>query len=75
MTAENTNPTPSSSARQLPLRRGRVPFLLTILAFTTGGVYVGMRWHTTFERWLVPTAGSGSTSSPDRADTGAASNG
>lgn len=71
MTAETTNPTSSNNARPLQPRRGRVPLLLAILAFTAGGVYVGMRWHTTFERWLVPSAGSGSTSSPDRADTGA----
>ena len=71
MTAETTNPASFSNARPLQPRRGRVPLFLAILAFTAGGVYVGMRWHTTFERWLVPSAGSGATSSPDRADTGA----
>ena len=44
--------------------RGR-PFSFALLLLVgAGGIYVGMRWHTTFERWLVPT-GAGMTTPAD----------
>lgn len=58
MTAETaTSNSPNSSGAPQP-RRGRSATLITILAFTAGGIYVGMRWHIAFERWLVPSAGN-----------------
>ncbi|MCC6661536.1 MAG: efflux RND transporter periplasmic adaptor subunit [Phycisphaerales bacterium] len=63
MTAET--PTTNSPALAHPSspRRGRLPMVLALLAFTAGGIYVGMRWHSTFERWLVPSAGSAAPAS------------
>ncbi len=71
MTAEATSPTSPANARPSNPRRGRAPLLLAFLAFTAGGIYVGMRWHTTFERWLAPSMVSGPSPTPARADTGA----
>ena len=44
--------------------RGRPVSLVLLLLVGAGGIYVGMRWHTTFERWLVPT-GAGMTTPAD----------
>ena len=49
-TTKTTSPTPTA-------RRSRSGSLVFLLLFTAGGIYAGMRWHTTFERWLMPSAG------------------
>ncbi len=74
MTAETTTPKSPAIARPSGPRRGRALMLLALLAFTAAGLYTGMRWHSTFERWLVPNAGSGpaATSEPSSAARGAA---
>lgn len=55
------------AARPRGNRSGYVVLLVVLVAV---GIYVGMRWHTTFERWLVPTAApsptSASTSTPSQ---------
>lgn len=35
---------------------GRSGSLVVLLLFTAGGIYAGMRWHTIFERWLMPSS-------------------
>ncbi|MFO0833752.1 MAG: efflux RND transporter periplasmic adaptor subunit [Phycisphaerales bacterium] len=51
MTAE-TRTTAGNPALQP--RRGRMALVLLVAAGVAAGIYIGMRWHTTFERWLVP---------------------
>lgn len=70
MTAETTTPTSPASTRTPQPRRGRSATLLAILAFTAGGIYVGMRWHTTFERWLVPSTGSDQVAASEPSSAG-----
>jgi RND family efflux transporter MFP subunit len=48
MTAE----TPSTTRP----RSGRVASLVLPILLGAGGLYAGMRWHATFERWLAPAA-------------------
>ena len=74
MTAETTTPNSPNSAHTPQPQRGRSAALIAILAFTAGGIYVGMRWHTTFERWLVPGAGNrqAAASEPSSAGGGTA---
>ncbi len=69
MTAES--PTTNLPARAHPSspRRGLLPMVLALLAFTAGGIYVGMRWHSTFERWLVPSAGSAAPAASEQGNT------
>ncbi|MBL8762171.1 MAG: efflux RND transporter periplasmic adaptor subunit [Phycisphaerae bacterium] len=42
-------------------RGGRSVLFVFLPVIAVGGIYVGMRWHTTIERWLVPRAGNGSS--------------
>ena len=52
MTTET--PTTNTASLAPAARRGRSASLVLLLLFTAGGIYAGMRWHTTFERWLMP---------------------
>ncbi|MBL8886476.1 MAG: efflux RND transporter periplasmic adaptor subunit [Phycisphaerales bacterium] len=52
MTVETTSSRP---------RAGRFGSIALLLIVAAGGAYAGMRWHTTLERWLVPSAGTGGT--------------
>lgn len=36
---------------------GRSRWLVTVAVVAAAGVFAGMRWHSTLERWLVPSAG------------------
>ncbi|MBI2756724.1 MAG: efflux RND transporter periplasmic adaptor subunit [Chloroflexi bacterium] len=44
-------------------RRRRLVTPVLLLACTGAGVYTGMRWHTTFERWLRPSVANTAHSS------------
>ncbi|MBS0190572.1 MAG: efflux RND transporter periplasmic adaptor subunit [Planctomycetes bacterium] len=54
MTTET--PTTNTASLAPAARRSRSGPLVFLLLFTAGGIYAGMRWHTTFERWLMPSA-------------------
>ncbi|MBL8765171.1 MAG: efflux RND transporter periplasmic adaptor subunit [Phycisphaerae bacterium] len=41
-----------------------------VLLFTAGGIYAGMRWHTTFERWLMPSAGGDTAEAASAKESG-----
>lgn len=69
MTAETPTTNVPALAHPSSPRRGRLPMGLALLAFTAGGIYVGMRWHSTFERWLVPSAGSAVPAASDQGST------
>lgn len=58
MTTENTAATQRPPSRTLGARRRWVGLLLLLAVFAGGGLYVGVRWHDTFERWLVRSTGS-----------------
>ena len=62
-TTNTASPTPNA-------RRGRSGSLVLLLLFTAGGIYAGMRWHTTFERWLMPSATGGTAASSSSQETG-----
>lgn len=48
-------------------RRGRLGLLVVLLLVAGGGIYAGMRWHLTFERWLVPHGGAAAPEGGDQA--------
>ena len=59
MSTETPTTRPDSAAHPTKPagKRGRSASLVILLLFTAGGIYAGMRWHATFERWLVPSSG------------------
>lgn len=65
MTVETTNPAPSAGARPSATRRGRASMPFLLLAVAAGGIYAGMRWHSTFERWLLPGAAGRTAAAPE----------
>ena len=69
MTAETTTTNSPALARPPSPRQGRLQLVVALLVFTAGGIYVGMRWHSTFERWLVPSAGSAAPAASEQGNT------
>ena len=64
--------TAESTINTVP-HRGRSVSLVLLLLCTAGGIYVGMRWHTTFERWLLPSnASTSATPDGEPSNSGAA---
>ncbi|MCC6970620.1 MAG: efflux RND transporter periplasmic adaptor subunit [Phycisphaerales bacterium] len=56
--------TPAARPRPRPIS------LVLLFAVAAGGVYAGVRWHTTIERWILPSARAGAGAGTDRAPTG-----
>ncbi len=67
-TTKTASPAPSA-------HRGRSGSLVFLLLFTAGGIYAGMRWHTTFERWLMPSAGGDTAAAASAKESGTPADG
>lgn len=68
MTTET--PTTNTASPAPTARRGRSGSFVFLLLFTAGGIYAGMRWHTTFERWLMPSAGGDTAAAASARESG-----
>ncbi|HMN39756.1 MAG TPA: efflux RND transporter periplasmic adaptor subunit [Phycisphaerales bacterium] len=73
MTTET--PTTNTASLAPAARRGRSASLVLLLLFTAGGIYAGMRWHTTFERWLMPSAAGDTAAAASAKESGKAADG
>ncbi|CAG1772260.1 partial Cation efflux system protein CusB, partial [uncultured bacterium] len=60
-----------SAETNAKVRGGRSMSLVVLPVVAAGGIYIGMRWHTLFERWLVPSAVMAPGAGRTRADEGA----
>lgn len=73
-TRPDSTPLPAQAAKPTA-KPGRSGSLVFLLLFTAGGIYAGMRWHTTFERWLMPSAGGGNAAAVSTKESGKAADG
>ena len=73
MTTET--PTTNTASLAPAARRSRSGPLVFLLLFTAGGIYAGMRWHTTFERWLMPSAAGDTAAAASVKESGKAADG
>ena len=73
MTTET--PTTNTASLAPAARRGRSATLLVLVLFAGGGIYGGMRWHTTFERWLMPSAAGDTAAAASAKESGKAADG
>lgn len=70
MTAEQSINPPGTRVQSSRHRHGRIWIIVAVIAAIASGVYVGARWHTTFERLLLLNAGHRSKATSGMGDAG-----